>query len=165
MIESNLPACPAFQTAGDLRMAAVHAINEALLKRDRVGVDNADVGELSAFFSACVTALSTELDVTAPTVSTRVRTATNTAVITMNSALEPSTSVPKSAFVFTPARTVTAVVVSGSVITITATGVIATDSLTYTKPATAYAAGGEQPNLGVRGKDGNLVATFTGVLA
>jgi hypothetical protein len=45
--------------------------------------------------------------------------------------------------------------VVGSTVVITATGVIATDSVAYTQPATN----------GVRDLAGNLVASFSGVLA
>jgi hypothetical protein len=65
--------------------------------------------------------------------------------------------VPKTAFVFTPTRTVTAVNVTGSTIVITATGVIATDSVAYTAPGI--------PAGGALDQEGNALASFSGVLA
>lgn len=114
---------------------------------------------LDTFLQACRTAIAGFIDIVAETVSTRVRTATNTAVVTFTGALSPSTSVPLTSIVFSPARTVTAIVVSGSTVTVTATGVIATDTITYTPPTNGSA------HLGIKDQAGNVIPTFTGVLA
>lgn len=156
MREYDLPALPSYGKGYEFRKMAAEICNEALAKAARYGVANAEVGELSVFADAIKTAIASYVDVTAPVVSTRVATGANTVTVTFGSALEPSTSVPLSSVVFTPARTVTAIVVSGSTMVITATGAIATDSVAYTAPS-------EQPKL--MGKDGNAVASFSGVVA
>ena len=110
---------------------------------------------LSTFFTACVAALSTLVDAVVPSVLTRVRTAVNTATITFSEPMDTSVVPALSAVVFTPARTVTAISVVGSTMVVTATGVIATDTISYTKPAANA----------LRDHAGNQVATFSGVLA
>lgn len=124
-----------------------------------VGGKPSEANKLDAFLVAARAAISTFLDAVLPTVVSRVRTAANTAVVTMSETLASSTSVPLTSIVFTPARTVTAIVVDGTTITVTATGVIATDTITYTPPTNG------QAHLGVQDLAGNFVATFTGVLA
>lgn len=153
---TTLPSPGVITRGHELRSQAAQAISqvEIVAKRTPGGKTRA-AGTLSAFFTACAAALTSLADLVAPTVSTRVRTAVNTLTVTFSEALDTSVIPANSAFVFTPARTVTAVAVVGSTIVVTATGVIATDSVTYTKPATNYA----------RDRAGNAIATFTGVIA
>lgn len=153
---TTLPS-PGIITRGhELRNQAAQAISqvEIVAKRTAGGKTRA-AASLSAFFTACATALNSYTDLTLPTVSTRVRTAVNTLTVTFSEALETTVTPALSSFVFTPARTVTAISVVGSTVVVTATGVIATDSVTYTRPATN----------GIRDKAGNQAATFTGVIA
>lgn len=146
--------------AYQLRKSACLAISQVeTLARFTSGGKTAQAAKLSAFFSDCVSKLAAYVEVVLPTVTTRVRTATNTATITFSEALSPSTSVPLTSVVFTPARTVTAINVTGSTMVITATGVIATDTITYTPPTNGNA------HLGVKDLAGNFAAGFTGVLA
>jgi len=150
-----------------LRSEAAKAISTVeIAARATSGGKTAGAAKLSAFFASCVAALATYIEAVLPTVVTRVRTAANTATITMSEALNPSTSVPLTSVVFSPARTVTAIVVTGSTIVVTATGVIATDTITYTPPSAVAGAGNATATyLGVTDLAGNAVATFTGVLA
>lgn len=111
---------------------------------------------LQVFFTACANACAAVANLALPTVTTRVRTAANTAVVTFSEALQSTSSVPVSAFTFTPARVVTAVVVSGTTVTVTATGTIVGDTIAYTPPN-----GGQR----LADAQGGEVAAFSGVLA
>jgi hypothetical protein len=156
MRETTLPSPGALPEGFELRRKAAWAISRCeIVARRTAGGKTQAAGTLAAFFTACASALSSISDLALPTVSTRVRTAANTLTVTMSEALDESVVPAKSAFVFTPARTVTAVAVSGSTVVVTATGVIATDSVTYTAPSTNY----------LRDLAGNAVSTFTGVIA
>ena len=152
---TTLPSPGVITRGHELRNQAAQAISqvEIVAKRTAGGKTRA-AASLSAFFTACATALNSYTDLTLPTVTTRVRTV-NTLTVTFSEALETTVTPALSSFVFTPARTVTAISVVGSTVVVTATGVIATDSVTYTKPATN----------GIRDKAGNQAATFTGVIA
>lgn len=142
-----------------LRREAAKAISTVeIASRATAGGKTKGAAQLSAFFASCVTALSTLVEVVLPTVSTRVRTNSTTATITFNEALDPSTSVPVSAFTI-GARVLSAVVVTGSTVVITGVAITAGDTVTYTPPAAPNA------HLGVKDLAGNLAATFTGVLA
>lgn len=156
MRHTTLPSPGVITMGHDLRMEAARAISqvEIVAKRTAGGKTRA-AATLATFFTACASALSALSDLTLPTVSTRVRTAVNTLTVTFSEALDTTVVPGIASFVFTPARTVTAVAVVGSTVVVTATGVIATDSVTYTKPATNM----------LRDKAGNQVATFTGVIA
>jgi hypothetical protein len=155
MREYDLPALPSYGKGYEFRKMAAEICNEALAKAARYGVANAEVGELSVFADAIKAAIASYVDVSAPTVTTRVRTNSTTATITFNAALDPSTSVPVSAFTI-GARVLSGVVVVGSTIVITGVAITAADVVTYTPPASG-------PK--VYGKDGNPIATFTGALA
>ena len=151
-----------------LRKTAAQAISSIeITAKVTPGGKTAAAARLSAFFSDCVTKLATYVEVVLATVTTRVRTAVNTATITFTEELQPSTSVPLTSVVFSPVRTVTAITVTGSTMVITATGVVATDTITYTPPVPAIQSAGNPvlQSLGARDLAGNLVATFTGVLA
>lgn len=156
MRATTLPSPGPIAGGHQIRQQAAMAISRVQMLANHTGGGKAKTAkQLSDFFAACVTALAGYIDATAPTVTTRVRTATNTAVITFNETLGAVTP-PLTAFVFTPARTVTNVVVSGTTVTITATGVIVGDSVAYTQPGTAAK---------LQDRYGNLVANFSGVLA
>lgn len=156
----NLPSPGIFTNSVLLRKEMAKVISQIEIQAGYApGGKPSEANKLSAFLTACTSAISTFVDAVLPTVTTRVRTATNTAVVTFAEALNPSTSVPLASFVFSPARVVTAVVVSGSTVTVTATGVIATDTITYTPPT------GTSTDKGIADRAGNLAATFTGVLA
>jgi hypothetical protein len=156
----TLPSPGQVNVSQQLRLKACQAISQCeMLARNTAGAKTAQAAKLSAFFTACVAALAAYVEVVLPTVTTRVRTATNTATITFTEALQPSTTVPLTSVVFSPARTVTAIVVTGSTMVVTATGVIATDTITYTPPTNGSV------HLGAKDLAGNFVATFTGVLA
>lgn len=138
MRETTLPS-PGTVTWGHQlrRMAAVAISAIELSGRHSVSGKSRQAKQLQAFFTACATACAAYVDAVIPTVVSRIRTATNTVVITASEALSPSTSVPITAFVFAPARTITGVVVSGTSITITAVGATAGDTVAYTAPALA----------------------------
>lgn len=168
MRDTALPSPGILSQGFLLRRTAAAAISAVeITARLTPGGKTKGAAQLSAFFTACVAALASLVEVVLPTVTTRVRTAVNTAVVTFNEPLDPSTSVPLTSIVFTPARVVTAIVVSGSTVTVTATGVIATDTITYTPPAAAAGQAGPDgvKTLGIKDRAGNLAATFTGVLA
>lgn len=162
MRDTNLVSPGILSNGFTLRREAAKAISTIEIAASKTaGHKTQAAARLSAFFTSCVTALSGFVDIVAETVSTRVRTAANTATVTFTGALDPSTSVPLSAFVVQATaagaiRPTTAVVVTGSTVVVTATGAIATDVITYTKPTTGIV---------VRDAAGNPVATFTGVLA
>lgn len=138
-----------------LRREAAKAISAIeIAARATSGGKTSSAKQLKAFFDSCSSALTALVDSVLPTVTTRVRTAANTVVITCSEPLSPSTSVPLTSFVFAPARTVTAVVVSGSTITITATGALAGDTVAYTAPTNGSA------HLGVQDLAGNKLASF-----
>lgn len=165
MRDTALPYPGPLSMSFNLRRYVAAAISAIEITAKRTpGGKTVGARTLQTFFTAAATYLNTYVDSTAPTVSTRVRTAVNTATITFTEALDPSTSVPLSAFVFAPVRAVTAVVVTGSTVVITATGVIATDTVTYTPPALIPGAA-NSTNLGIKDAAGNPALTFTGVLA
>lgn len=150
-----LPSPGLLANGFSLRMEAAKAISAVEITAGRTPGGKTTTGaSLSTFFTACASALSALGDLTAPTVVSAIA-ATGVVTVTFTEALETSVVPAAAAFVFTPARTVTAVSVVGSTVLVTATGVIATDSLTYTKPAVN----------GVRDLAGNQVATFTEVVA
>lgn len=139
-----------------LRTVAAKAISSIEIVAGRTpGGKTSSAAQLAAFFTDCASKVSPLGDATAPTVTTRVRTAANTATVTFNETLDTTVVPPTSAFVFTPARTVTNVAVVGSTVVVTATGTIVGDTIAYTKPATN----------GLRDRAGNQVANFSGVLA
>lgn len=168
MRDTTLPSPGVLAQGHNLRRTAAAAISAIEITARRTpGGKTLGARQLSDFFTACAASLSTLVDSVLATVVSRVRTGVNTATVTMSEALDPSTSVPLSCFVFSPSRVVTAVVVTGSTIVVTATGVIATDTITYTPPAAPVPASAEdgRKHLGVKDLAGNPIATFTGILA
>jgi hypothetical protein len=160
MRDTDLPSPGLLSNGFLLRRTAAIAISAIQIQAGKTaGGKTPAAAKLQAFFTGCATTLNALVDVIAQTVSTRVRTAANTATVTFTGALMPSTSVPTSAFAVVSSgavvRPVTKVVVTGSTIVVTATGAIATDTITYTAPATLYA----------EDQEGNKLASFTGVLA
>lgn len=156
MRDVSLPSPGSLSQSHNLRRQAAAAISGVeITAKFYPGGKSAAAKTLSAFFTACAASLSTLWDAVAPTVVSRVRTGANTVVVTFSEPVTPG-AVATSAFVFTPTRTVTAAVVSGSVVTITATGAIATDSVAYTKPASGFV---------IKDGTGNEVANFSGVVA
>ena len=140
----------------DLRTAAMKCISAVELAAARAaGGKTSQAAVLAAFFTDCASKLSTLYAVVVPTVLTRVSDTVNTAVVTLSAPVEAG-SLALTSIVFTPARVVTAIEVSGSTVTITATGAIATDSIAYTKPTTGFV---------LKDGSGNEVANFSGVLA
>lgn len=153
---TSLPSAGRLSNGFRLRTEAAKAISAVEIVAMRSpGGKAEEAGELAAFFTAAAAAATAVADEAVPTVVTRVRTAVNTATITFNEPLDTTVAPPTSAFVFTPARTVTAVSVAGSTVVITATGTVAGDSVAYTAPSTNY----------VRDLVGNAVASFSGVLS
>ena len=142
-----------------LRLEACKAISQIETQSGYTGGALVKANALQAFFQDCADQLNSYVDTDTPDVTTRVRTAANTAVITFDKDLDPSTSVPLTSVVFTPSRTVTAIVVADDTMTITATGVIVGDTITYTPPT------GTDADKGVKDTVGNLAETFTGLLA
>lgn len=139
-----------------LRTLAAQAISQVeIASRYAAGNKVRSASVLAAFFTDCASKLSTLYDAVAPTVSTRVATGANTVTVTFTEAVEPG-SLALTSVVFTPARTVTALVVTGSTLVITATGAIATDSVAYTKPTSGFV---------IKDGSGNEVANFSGVVA
>jgi hypothetical protein len=156
MRHTTLPSPGAFVKGHEIRMQAAQCISQAEIVASRTpGGKTRGAATLKAFFDACSAALTSKSDLVVPTVTTRVRTAVNTLTVTFDDVIDSTVVPPTTAFVFTPARTVTATAVVGSTVVVTATGVIATDSVTYTKPASNF----------IRDRAGNAVATFTGVIA
>lgn len=150
MRETTLPS-PGMLTWGHQlrRLCAIVISSVEIAARHNANGKAPQAKVLTTFFTACNTAMATYVDSTAPTVVSRVRTAVNTVVITFSEALKNVTPA-NAAFVFSPVRAVTAVAVSGTTVTITATGAVAGDTVTYTQPGTNQLQDGT----------GNLVATF-----
>lgn len=137
MRETTLPSPgPLAMMGHQLRRQAALAISGVETRsRHTVTGKSKAANQLKAFFDACSTALASYIDTTLPTVVSRIRTAANTVTITCSEQLNASDSVPLTAFVFSPARTVTAIHVTGTTIVITATGAVAGDTVAYTAPA------------------------------
>lgn len=154
MRETTLPS-PGIVTWGhNLRRLAAMAISAIEISgRHSLSGKSRQAVQLQTFFTACATACAAYVETVLPTVVSRIRTAVNTVVITASETLTPSSSVPLTAFVFTPARIVTAVVVSGTTITITATGAVTGDTVAYTSPGTLKAGA-------IADAAGNMLATF-----
>lgn len=154
MRESQLPSPGLVNVYGPrLRRDCANAISGVQIVASKSGGKTRQANQLHAFFTACATALASLRDLVVPTVATRVRTAANTVVVTFNEDMDKQFVPPTTAFVFTPARTVTAVAWTGSrQVTITATGAVAGDTLAYTQPGAAT---------NVRDLAGNLLANFS----
>lgn len=152
---TTLPSPGVLANGHKLRIEAAKAISAVEITAGRTTGGKTTTGALlAAFFTACASALSALGDAVLPTVVSAVE-ALDVVTVTFDEAMD-ETIVPSAAdFVFTPARTVTDVTITGSTVLVTATGAIPTDSLTYTQPATNA----------LRDLSGNLVATFTEVVA
>lgn len=158
MRAETLPSPGLLAQGYDLRRVSANAISGVeMAARRAAGGRTATARQLQAFFTACATALNALVEIVLPTVTTRVRTAVNTATITFSEALQPG-ALPLTSFSFSPVRTVTAVNVVGSTVVVTATGVIATDNVTYTQPVLAT-------DFKIKDLAGNIAANFAGVLA
>ena len=157
MRETNLPSPGRLSNSHNLRRTSAIAISSVQMAAAHTpGGKVRSANQLQAFFTACAAALASyiEIDSTPPTVISSVRTGTNTVVLTFNEAMDQTKVAPNSAFVFTPARTVTSVAFTGSnQLTITATGAVAGDTLAYTQPGAAVR---------LRDLAGNLLASFSG---
>lgn len=155
MRETNLPSPGRLSNSHNLRRTSAIAISSVQMAAAHTpGGKVRAANQLQAFFTACAAALASYIDSVVPTVATRVRTATNTVVLTFSEDMDQTKVPATSAFVFTPARTVTAVAFTGSKqVTITATGAVAGDTLAYTQPGAAT---------NLRDLAGNLVASFSG---
>lgn len=139
----------------ELRSKAAQSISSCeIVARKTPGGKTKQASQLAAFFTDCASKLSSIVDATAPTVSTRVRTNSTTATITFSEPLDTSV-VPALGTVTIGARVLSAVTVVGSTLVITGVAITAGDVVTYTAPATNY----------LRDRAGNKVATFTGALA
>lgn len=152
MRETNLPSPGRLSNGHNLRRTAAIAISSVQMAAAHTpGGKVRSANVLKAFFTACASALDAYTDVTQPTVSTRVRTAANTVVITYSEELDPAFVPTNASYVFSPARTVTAVAIKGSTVTITATGAVTGDQVSYTQPGGAN---------NLRDLAGNLAPTF-----
>ena len=139
----------------ELRSKAAQSISSCeIVARKTPGGKTKQAAQLGAFFSDCASKLTAISDVTAPTVSTRVRTNSTTATITFSEPLDTSV-VPALGTVTIGARVLSAVAVVGSTLVVTGVAITAADVVTYTAPSTNY----------LRDRAGNKVATFTGALA
>lgn len=150
-----------------IRREAAKAISTIEIQCARTaGGKTPAAARLKAFFDDCSSKLATFVEVVLPTVTTRVRTSATVATVTFSEAMTPSGSVPLASVVFTPARVISAINVTGSTMVVTGVGITVGDTITYTPPATFYSAGNPVPQSnGARDLAGNLAATFTGVLA
>ena len=155
MRQETLPSPGLLSNGIRLRIEAAKAISSVEITAGRTpgGKTSAAAG-LQAFFTACASALSALADVTAPTVSTRVRNSATQATITFSEALAESV-VPAAAAFTLSAGTVTAVAVSGTTVVLTGTSIGSGATVTYTAPATNF----------LRDRAGNAVASFSGALA
>lgn len=155
MRESQLPSPGLMSVYGPrIRRDVANAISALQIIAGKSGGTTRQANQLYAFFTAAQAAVASLRDLVVPTVTTRVRTATNTVVLTFSEDMDQKISTPTSAFVFTPARTVTAVTWTGArQLTITATGALAGDTLAYTQPGAAT---------NVRDLAQNLLVNFSG---
>lgn len=152
----NLPSPGLYSNGIKLRVEAAKSISAAEIAAARAaGGRSSTATHLRRFFTACATALDAVSDVTAPTVSTRVRTNSTTATITFSEPLDQGV-VPALASITIGARVLSAVDVdSAGRLVVTGAAITAADTFTYTQPA----------QNALRDPAGNLVATFTGALA
>lgn len=159
MRETNLPSPGRLSNSHNLRRTSAIAISSVQMAAAHTpGGKVRSANQLQAFFTACSAALAsyTEIDSVAPTVISSVCTAANTVVLTFSEDMDQAKVAPNSAFVFTPARTVTAVAFTGSnQLTITATGAVAGDTLAYNLPGAVTR---------MRDLAGNLLAAFSGAV-
>lgn len=142
-----------------LRREAAKAISAVEIVAGRTpGGKTKTAASLGAFFTDCASKVASLADVTAPTVVSAVVSGDpgeEVVTITFSEALDTTVVPAKTDFVFTPARVVSSVTVSGLTVVVAAEDAVATDSLTYTKPAVNA----------LRDRAGNQVATFTEVVA
>jgi hypothetical protein len=136
-----------------LRVEAAKAISSVQLTALRTPGGKTRAGKtLADFFTACADALSTYFDVTVPTVSSRVATASTTCKITFSETMD-ETVTPAAAAFTSSGNTITAVAwgTSGDAgkLILTGTGFASGENMTYTKPATNF----------LRDRAGNVLAT------
>jgi len=155
MRESQLPSPGLVSAYGPrIRRDVANAISGLQIVAGKSGGTTRQANTLHAFFTAAATAVASLRDLVVPTVSTRVRTAVNTVVLTFSEDMDWNYVPTLASLVFTPGRTVTAVAWTGRrQLTITATGAIAGDTLAYTQPGAAN---------NIRDLSGNLLANFSG---
>jgi len=158
MKASTLPSPGSYSNSQRLRHESSTAISYVEIAASKTASGKStSATQLRTFFTACATALDSIYDSTAPTVSSaRVQNATpNKVEITFTEALDTSV-VPtpgQLAFVLSPVKTITAIEIAGTKVTITVSepfvngNVIDVD---YTVPATNA----------VRDPAGNQVASF-----
>lgn len=152
----NLPSPGLLPNAIDLRSAAARAISnvEVTAARTPGGLTSGANG-LHTFFTACAAAVAALRDITAPTVTARNQaTGANVIRLTTSEGLDPRIIPNLTSFVTAPARTITDVVINGTVIEVTYTGasLVNGNTIAYTQPAGAN----KLQDLG-----GNLLASFT----
>lgn len=152
---TSLPSPGAYSNSQTLRTDAAKAISfvEIAAAKSAGGVTNS-ANKLHTFFSACVTAVASLRDVTAPTfVSAVIQAATPTKLtITFSEDIDPTIIPAGTAFVSSPAKTFSKVEVSNRTVTLTATTAFAAGATTiaYTQPGTNN----------LRDIGGNLLANF-----
>lgn len=140
-----------------LRTIAAQAISQVeITSAHYPGGLSGQATQLAAFFTDCASKLAAIRDVTAPTVASQVGSIANkTVTLTMSEGLDKTVVPAPSAFVFSPVKTISSIVIVGKTVTITTTAAVANgNTVTYTKPGTN----------GLRDPGGNLVAT-TGALS
>ena len=151
----NLLSPGLLSNAIDLRSAACRAISNIEVTAGRTpGGLTSGANALHAFFTDCATKVASLRDVTAPTVASRTQaTGANTFKITTSEPLDPRIIPPTTAFVTSPARTITGVEIVGLDVLVTYTGASLTNGNTvaYTQPSGANK---------LQDPSGNLLASF-----
>lgn len=139
MRESTLPSPGVISSGWQLRREAAKAISfvEIVAARTPGGKTRA-AGALSTFFTACATALSGLVDVTAPGFTDATVDSSTTITLEFDEDMDTSVTPAAAAFAVDNAGTVSSVAwVSGNLV-LTGTGYTSGDEVTYTKPATNF---------------------------
>ena len=136
-----------------LRTELVRAVSSCQIAAARTGGTNSSANTLDNCLADARAALASLKDVTAPA-KTAISTSGDkkTVVITYAEGLDESVVPAASAFVFSPAKTISSVVVNDNTVTLTVTAALAAGAtLAYTQPGTNQ----------LRDKAGNYAVSFT----
>lgn len=153
MIDANLPSPGLIPNGPRLRQEAAKAISYVETMAGLKGGKTEQAATLKAFLDGCNTAINGFRDTTVPTFASAaiLATAPKELRITYSEGLDKTVVPATSAFVTSPAKTISSVRIEGATVILTASTAFAAGAttVTYTQPATN----------GTRDTSGNLVAT------
>lgn len=151
----SLPSPGMLSMGIKLQSEAAKAISSVEIFAARNGGTSGSATQLHAFFTACATAIASLRDLTAPTVTARNQTTGALTVrLTTSEPLDPRIIPPTTAFVTSPARTITGIEIAGNQLLVTYTGASLANgnTIAYTQPTGANK---------LQDAGGNLLASFT----